>query len=423
MAWARFTDTAATSDIVMAVVSDPAADERSVNEVFGFVARLYLQAAQQQADYVISLGVASLMGGARTTALIDLAERAGYLARGEDEQGRIVLRLHDDPEFIHVRTAEEIRWEKQRKADNGTPHLVLPVRLRDGDACRSCSRIVRFGTRDHRSKLAGTYDHRIPGEPCRSPEDMVVLCKGCNSGRRDGEGRRDELYPLLPPPEKPYWHKSTVSWLREPEHKRVLEDLGLRPPAAIADGVRDRRAGTELRKAEVTHLQQTGTSQVPGNAATHTSVDQRPAPRPHRGEDATPREERVPAEQHTTAHQRPDGPSDGPGPATAPNGANPRPGPEDADTDTAGATHGELHPARPARPAPPPTSENATCRSRQIARLQDLDIPGRDGPGRDGPARHGTGQHGGPRPQGAGAPAVGAGKRRRKRGRRGRGRD
>lgn len=136
MAWARFTDTAATSDIVMAVVSDPAADERSVNEVFGFAARLYLQAAQQQADYVISLGVASMFGGARTTELVDMAERAGYLTRGEDEQGRLVLRLHDDPEFIHIRTAAELQWERQRKADNADLHLVLPVRLRGSSQMR-----------------------------------------------------------------------------------------------------------------------------------------------------------------------------------------------------------------------------------------------------------------------------------------------
>ncbi|UYG15780.1 hypothetical protein BRM3_08990 [Brachybacterium huguangmaarense] len=402
----------------MAVVSDPAADERSVNEVFGFVGRLYLQAAQQQAEYVVSLGVASLMGGARTTELIDMAERAGYLHRGEDEQGRSVLRLLDDPEFIHIRTAAELQWEKQRKADNSNVHLVLPVRLRDGDACRSCSRIVRFGNRDHRSKLAGTYDHRIPGEPCRSPEDMVVLCRGCNGGRRDAEGRRDELFPLLPPPEKPYWHKSTVSWLREPEHKRVLEDLGMRPPAAIAASVRDRRAGTELRKVELEQLRKTGTSQVSGTAAAHTSASQRPEPGPLGDVDAASREERMPASAPRDAElQRPEGAHEDPGSATWHASQGPRPERTSAPSVTADQRHPEFRPASPPPDSPPLTRENATCRSRQITRLQELDIPGRDGSGRAGPARDGQGQDGG-RPQGAAPPGPGGSSRRRKRGRR-----
>ena len=454
MAWARFTDTAATSDVVMAVVSDPTADERLVNETFGFVARLYLQAAQQQADYVVTLGVASLMGGARTTELIDVAERAGYLSRDTDDQGRLVLKLKDDPEFIHIRTAAELQWEKQRKADNGNVHLVLPVRLRDGDACRSCGRVVRFGTRDHRSKLAGTYDHRTPGQACQSPEDMVVLCKGCNSGRRDAEGRRDELFPLLAPPEKPYFHRSTVDWLREPEHRRVLEDNGLRAPAALPAKVRDRRGGTMLRRDEVEQLRKTGTAEAPGTAAAPSGADPRPTPAPTEGQDAaSTREQPVPVSTPSSAHQRPAGPQDGTGTATWHSSQGTRPEHGQAPADHAGTP--SEHDAPEQRPdgttpasgaatwptgqgprpdalatpngpaaglrranaghsAPPLTWEDETCRSRQIARLQDLDSPGRVGTGRDG-----SGQHGDPRPQGASG-SPGGPTRKRKRGRRGR---
>ena len=449
MAWMRTTDTAATHDVVLAVLADPSADERSVNEVFGWVNRLYLHAAMQQSDYRVSLGSAALFGGSRTTELIDQAERAGYLTRGEDDQGKPMLVLLDDPEFIHIRTAAELQWEKQRKADNANPHLVLPVRVRDGDACRSCGRIVRFGTRDHRSKLAGTYDHRIPGQACTSPEEMVVLCLGCNSGRRDAEGRRDELFPLLPPPEKPYWHKTTISWLREPEHRRVLEEAGLKPPAALPGGARDRRAGTVLRKAEVEALKQTGIAQGPGDAAAHPARNSDPAPAPTGGANAAERrEEHQPARDEL---QRPAAPANGSGTATCATSQGPRPDPDAGTAGNAGSSHAQepvqrtgdaaegvdasaratargtssttdaaplVHAAefRPARnaPSPPPlTSGNETCRSQQIARLQDLDIPGRDGSGRDGQDRDGPVRDASRRPQGGGDRRGKRGRRRR----------
>lgn len=450
MAWMRTTDTAATHDVVLAVLADPSADERSVNEVFGWVNRLYLHAAMQQSDYRVSLGSAALFGGVRTTELIDQAERAGYLTRGEDDEGRPMLVLLDDPEFIHIRTAAELQWEKQRKADNANPHLVLPVRVRDGDACRSCGRIVRFGTRDHRSKLAGTYDHRIPGQACTSVEEMVVLCKGCNSGRRDAEGRRDELFSLLPPPEKPYWHKSTIAWLREPENRRVLDEAGMKAPAALPGGARDRRAGTVLRKAEVEALQKTGIAQGPGDTAAQPARNGDPAPAPTRGAHAAEwREEHQPVRGEL---QRPAAPADGSGTATCASSQGPRPehstdavgtanpshteAPDQRTTDTAEEVEASaratvrgtsstaeaaplvhaagFQPAREPSPPPPLTSDNASCRFPQIARLQDLDIPGRVGSGRDGQDLDGPARDASP-------PVQGGGDRRGKRGRRRRG--
>lgn len=235
MPWLRSGDNAATHPIVMRVLAANPRDDRAVNEVFGYVMRCALQSAGHVTDYVVDLGTAYMFGGARTDTLIELAAEAGYWRRIE-HNGLPALRIVDDPEFIHMKLKAEIEWEKQARADAANPALTVPVRLRDGDACRYCGRIANFRPGVRKGGLAGTYDHREPGKPA-TIETFVVACKSCNSGRRDADNA-DAKYPLRPAPARPYYSVHSADWLRGYDHEVTpTENLrpGIRPDPALRD--------------------------------------------------------------------------------------------------------------------------------------------------------------------------------------------
>ena len=214
MPWGRIGDTAAHHPTVLAVLEHEDADDRIVNELFGFVLRCAVQSAAHLTDYVINRGTAvSVAGASRAKELLDFGIYAGYLVEleivGEDGHTRKVYKVIDDPDFIHIRTKEEIEFERQRKADNSDPALIVPVRLRDGDACRYCGMVVNWRAR--KGRLAGTYDHRVPGQKA-TVDTYVVSCTGCNAGRGN-DAEADKRYPLLPVPNKPYYSPHTREWL------------------------------------------------------------------------------------------------------------------------------------------------------------------------------------------------------------------
>ncbi|WP_431695576.1 hypothetical protein [Kocuria rhizophila] len=231
MPWLRVGDSAATNPIVAEVREHPDADDRTKLEVFGFVTLCATVGAQHLTDYVVSRATAADVAGSmeRADRLLEQATFAGYLepvteiVRGQE---RARWRIVEDPEFIHMRTQEEVEWERRRKRDNSNPALTIPVRLRDGDACRYCGQVVRFRARTGR--LAGTYDHRNPGRGAETPDDLVVACTRCNSGRKNNpHAERD--YPLLPVPEKPYYSLDTVEFIKNSDWAR---SNGIEPPPA-----------------------------------------------------------------------------------------------------------------------------------------------------------------------------------------------
>lgn len=76
------------------------------------------------------------------------------------------------------------------------PELRQAVKDRDGDACRYCARLVRWS--DRKGDLGGTYDHVDPALG-NTLDNLVVCCRGCNSGK----GRRTPTQArmsLLPAP-------------------------------------------------------------------------------------------------------------------------------------------------------------------------------------------------------------------------------
>lgn len=235
MTWVRLTDTAAMHPIVLGVADHPDATDDTVDIVFGYMTRLVTLAAAVGADYVVPFATARTVAGSieRATRLLALAEYSGYgVLRTDERTGRRLFRLVNDPEFIHIKTADELDWERQRKADNANPGICAPVRCRDGDACRYCGNVVRFvGAR--KGKLAGTYDHRPPGQP-GSAETSVVACQECNARRgADPIEVADTYLPLLPPPSEPYYHSSTREWLEG--HRSILAQHGLTPPGEAPD--------------------------------------------------------------------------------------------------------------------------------------------------------------------------------------------
>lgn len=398
---------------VLGVAELADADERSVNEVFGFVMRLFLQAAQQGSDYRVSWGTAMVLSP-RYEALLALAAKAGLLSVGVEDD-RKVVRLVADEEFMHLRTREQIAWENQRKADTSDLTLVLPVRVRDGDACRYCGKVVSFGMRN--GNRAGTYDHLIPGQRARSIDEMVVACKGCNSGRRDEEGGRGSRYPLLPPPaeNQRYYSTATLTWFKD--QGTMFTDLGLTIPKRPR-GAKDRKPGTQTRPDAQPAT--TGSARAE-HAATAPSGDQRTAPSQTRPAEAAPTgdqpagsaREDAPRDDHSTEQLTP---------ARTPEteaDAAPAPSGDQRATVTPEVRAERLPTAEVAsqvEQTPGMNCKNRTSRTLLEAETAASGSPGagRDGTGRAGQGRPGTGRAGGPpgpAPQG----------RKTKRGRRRRG--
>jgi hypothetical protein len=211
MPWTRTGDNAATYPALMQLQGAPGADERTVNEVFGFLMRCAFQSAAHMTDYVLDAGTTYMVGGARTAELIKLCVRADVLTPIK-QNGLKAWRLIADPEFIHIRLRAEIEWERQQRKDTANPALTVPVRRRDGDNCRWCGVLVQW--RGQRSTRTGTLDHQYPGKP-GTPDTMFVACLGCNSGRKDNIDLWADNHTMRPEPHTPNYGKWTAKLLTD----------------------------------------------------------------------------------------------------------------------------------------------------------------------------------------------------------------
>ena len=394
MAWLKASDTAATDERVLTVAELEDADERSVNEVFGFVTRLYLQAAQHGTDYQATLGTAMLLSP-RYELLLDQAARAGLLSVGVEE-GRRFVRLLVDGDFLHLRTKEEQQWEKDRKADTSDPRLTVPVRRRDGDACRYCGKVVNWA--DRKGNRGGTYDHLVPGQRAQNHHELVVACIECNGGRGDGSKGREARYPLKPAPEdgQQYYSQSTIRWLQQ--HGTILTELDLTVPKRTR-GAKDLKAGTQTRP-DVQPL--AGGTRPAGPAATAPSGDQRPAQSQTRPDDAATAPS---GDQRSGPARDMDDEADyawhlrAPDASEAPADAAPHPSGDQraertSEAPEADAGHDQVGPEVAENSAV--NRENASGRSDLDAEGAGSGFPGsgRVGTGRDGTGRAGTGRDG-----------------------------
>ena len=213
MPWLKVSDTAAQHRIVWRALEIPGASMQSMWSLFGQVLALAVEAAAFKTDYVVERGSILKFTGTPDAAQKFIADATfcGYLT-GEVplDDGRIAYRLVEDEDLFHMRLREEIDWENRRRNDTRNGALIVPIRARDGDACRWCGHVVYWG--NQKGGRGATYDHLNPGVPAETPEDMVVACRSCNSSRKDNAGWAVDL---LPAPKTPYFSAKSAAWLTE----------------------------------------------------------------------------------------------------------------------------------------------------------------------------------------------------------------
>ena len=213
MPWLKVSDTAAQHRIVWRALEIPGASMQSMWSLFGQVLALAVEAAAFKTDYIIERGSVLKFTGTPDAADKFIADAmfCGYLTDQVPlDDGRIAYKLVEDEDLFHMRLREEIDWENRRRNDTRKTSLIVPIRARDGDACRWCGHVVWWG--DRKGGRGATYDHLNPGVPAETPEDMVVACRSCNSSRKDNAGWAVDL---LPAPSAPYYSAKSAAWLTE----------------------------------------------------------------------------------------------------------------------------------------------------------------------------------------------------------------
>ncbi|MEE2568590.1 hypothetical protein V1638_04160 [Pseudarthrobacter sp. J64] len=236
MSWVKASDKAATFPKALNAPHF-SKGEISVNEVFGFVLRCAFESAAHTTDYVIEYGVAMMMGGAKYEQLLAVSEQCGLMEQIEAD-GAPSWKIIEDKDFIHLITKAQQEWMQQQQRDSRDTKLTSAVRVRDGDACRYCSKIVYFGG-DKKSARSGGYartgtmDHVISGE-AGTYETLVVACGECNSRKKNN----DDALVLLPPPAQPFYSQSTAAFLAKHGYQVTPSDRhpAFKKKASTADG-------------------------------------------------------------------------------------------------------------------------------------------------------------------------------------------
>ena len=233
MSWLRIGDTASMHPVVLRSLELPNATESLKLELFGFVAMAATMCAAHEGDSIIELGtIFQVAGVARGKQLAAAAEYCGYFEQIKNQQtGAIAYKLIEDPELIHMVSKEQREWANQQRNDTRDSKLVVPIRERDGDACRWCGHVVYWN--DKRGARGGTYDHLHPGVAAKSPDDMVVSCRGCNSSRKDSQNADNDLSQLLPAPQNPWYSDATANFLNE--HANLMRTHNHVLPSAKKD--------------------------------------------------------------------------------------------------------------------------------------------------------------------------------------------
>ncbi|SCL43187.1 hypothetical protein GA0074692_6754 [Micromonospora pallida] len=378
MPWLKVSDNAAFHQVVTGPLTEDLRPEDTldpadlVNLAFGLVMRCATHAAGYVTDYLVTDGVVALMGGPNWRARAEMAERAGYWRRVDG--GWVIL---DDPEhFVHIRLKAELDWERQRKRDNSDTALIIPVRLRDGDACRYCGVIVNWRAR--KGGRGGTYDHRVPGQAAAGPDDLLVACQTCN-GFRSNHPDADQRRPARPAPAQPFYGSDTVALLAK--HGYTVPLTAGRPgyppePAPAGDPATGRTTAAPASPPPAAGRPQRDPAASRNPRPTTARPGRQPEPAPA-GDPATAPASPPPAAGRP---QRDPAASRNPRPTTARPGRQPEPAP----TRDPATTRATPHPTAPAHP--PPT---ATPRDPAPGR-NPRQHPGQPGRTRRDPAANGN---------------------------------
>lgn len=235
MSWQKSSDTAATHPRFMQIIALPGCDERTTNEVAGWLWRCSVQSAQHRTDYFVDVGTAHMLGLSRTPELVKIAKRAGLLTETKVD-GVKCYKLIDDEALWHIRSRAEQEWDNQQRNDTRDPAIKVPVVRRDGDNCRWCGVLTQW--RGQRSRRTFTLDHLVPGQ-AGTPDTMVVACWGCQSSRKDNP-QWDDDHPLRPEPtpDRRLYGRWSALFLTEngyPTEQNVYRDDQRPAPAQAAD--------------------------------------------------------------------------------------------------------------------------------------------------------------------------------------------
>lgn len=367
MPWLRIGDTFTTSPHYLRLYELSDVDTLTRKASIAFLVECASMAAQHMSDYIVRYGTAVRVGEDMAGLLLEVCVRAGLMEEVEID-GERVWKIIDDPEFIHMRTREEVEWERQRKSDNSNPELIVPVRLRDGDACRYCGQVVNWRARKGRHR--GTYDHREPGKSA-TVATLVVACQGCNASR-DRDPLADQRHPLLPAPRDPYYSPHTREWITEHDWAKangysITSRRGRTiPPGTVPD---DRQQVVTTTQASAAT---TPAADEP-DPANQAGPDQSATPAPGRDTAATQRATPAPSgDTAATTSARPTHQVDTAAPATPAAG-------RDTDTSARPGRRPDTAATTPARPAPADTAAPARTDTQSvIAANRATPAPSRD---------------------------------------------
>lgn len=235
MPWLRLGDTAAHDPRTIAPLELEDADERTVDEVFGFGVRLACEVTSKETDRMATRAMVRSLAGspARAQHLMGI-----LVASGVYEATETGWRLINDPNYLHVQSQGEVDRNRIRGRDSRNDALTVNARLRDGDHCRYCKKEVNW--RDRKSLRGATWEHtNIAEQPTRLHE-FVVCCFECNR-----EPATRGL--LLPPPATPRYGTDTKQF--------VKERLGSWPTKAV---IAERLSGLRTAQENASSRQRTG---------------------------------------------------------------------------------------------------------------------------------------------------------------------
>lgn len=241
MSWLKVDDQCAVHPRVLALSRQDIADERLVNEAWGWTVRCAAASAAHWTDGHITEATAAQLGGARTPTLVKAARSAGLLGRRvrHPDHGPGWQLLLDVDDLLHIVSKADADFERRYRNALRNPDEYLPVRARDGDACRYCARIVNW--KDRRSGRQGTLDHVDPDR-----DDLVVACKTCNTRKGKRTPEQADMS-LLPIPTHPHYSPHTLELLeRYGVTRTTSQPAGQRDPLATSPpaGQRSRRQAT-----------------------------------------------------------------------------------------------------------------------------------------------------------------------------------
>jgi hypothetical protein len=281
--WLRVGDTAAHDPRTIAPLDHDDADERTVDEVFGFSVRLACEAGGKETDRVVTRAMVRSLAGtpARAARLMGILEAAGVWS--QVEAGWI---LSNDPAYLHLPPQAKVERERIRGRDERNDALAVPARLRDGDNCRYCRKPVNW--LDRKSLRGATWEHvNIANQPTQLDE-YVVCCFECNRGP-------SKRGPLLPPPERPVYGEETQAFVKKrkgwktwPTRATLTKEIALRTTAGNATERQRSDEESATRKGLRTSSENATHGQRPTVESASETPAQEPAQRPGNASENAP---------------------------------------------------------------------------------------------------------------------------------------